>query len=239
MPEDLPPPARESTDASHPVIERPHTVAGRLRAYFLAGVLVLAPIGITFYIAYGLVDFIDAHVTALLPARYNPNTYLPFGIPGLGLVILVVVLTFVGAVTAGYLGRVFVRLSEKLLNRMPVIRGIYGAVKQLVETVFSHKANAFRQVVLLEWPHAGSWSIGFVTGKVAGEVQSLLPEELVSVMVPTTPNPTGGYIVFVPRKKVRPLEMSVDAAMKMILSSGIVVPPNAVAHRRADKLKAR
>jgi len=237
MPEELPQPAPGGSEDESPEPVRPITFMGRMRAYFLAGVLVVAPISITFYIAYLLLDFVDSHVTPLIPAHYNPNNYLPFGIPGLGLVILLVVITLIGATTAGYLGRVFVRLSEMLLKRMPVIRGIYGAVKQLVEAVFSQKANAFRQVVLLEWPHAGSWTIGFVTGKVATEVQALLPKELVSVMVPTTPNPTGGYIVFVPRAKVIPLEMSVDAAMKMILSSGIVVPPDPAARARGTKLE--
>ena len=236
MPKHVPPPAAGESEERP---GRPSTFGGRVRAYFFAGVLVLAPIGITFYIADLFVNFVDSHVTPLIPARYNPNNFLPFGIPGLGLIILFIVVTFVGAVTAGYLGRIFVRLSEKLLHRMPVIRGIYGAAKQLVEAVFSDKASVFRQVVLLEWPHAESWTIGFVTGAVAAEIQTLVPGELVSVMVPTTPNPTGGYIVFVPREKVIPLEMSVDAAMKMILSSGIVVPPDLATLPRGQKLRRR
>ncbi|MFI4988353.1 MAG: DUF502 domain-containing protein [Alphaproteobacteria bacterium] len=212
---------------------------GRLRAYFLAGVLVVAPISITFYIAYLILDFVDSRVNPHIPAAYNPNNYLPFGIPGLGLVIVLVAITLIGATTAGYLGRVFVRLSEMLLVRMPVINGIYSAVKQLVEAVFSQKASAFRQVVLVEWPHAGSWTLGFVTVATAGEIQGRLPADVVSIMVPTTPNPTGGYLVFVPRHKVIPLEMSVDAAMKMILSSGIVVPPDTAAQAgRAAAAKA-
>jgi len=229
MAKKLPPPEPAEVEMEEEIVGPPITFGARIRAYFIAGVLVVAPISITFYIAYLMLNFVDSHVTPLIPAHYNPNNYLPFGIPGLGLIILLVVITLIGATTAGYLGRVFVRLSEMLLQRMPVIRGIYGAVKQLVEAVFSHKANAFRQVVLVEWPHEGSWTIGFVTGAVAGEIQALLPAELISIMVPTTPNPTGGYIVFVPREKVIPLEMSVDAAMKMILSSGIVVPPEAAA----------
>lgn len=198
--------------------------AARVRAYFFAGVLVVAPISITFYIAWLMLDFVDSRVTPLIPARYNPNTYLPFGIPGLGLVVLIVVVTFIGATTAGYLGRIFVRLSERILARMPVIRGIYGAVKQLVESVFAKQASAFRQVVLVEWPRDGSWTIGFVTNATAAEIHARLPGDVVSIMVPTTPNPTSGYLIFVPRKDVVPLEMTVEDAMKMILSSGIVVP---------------
>ncbi len=207
----------------------PLTFGARMRAYFLAGVLVMAPVSITFYIAYLVLDFVDSRVNPLIPEAYNPNSYLPFGIPGLGLVVVLVAVTLIGAMTAGYVGRVFVRLSEMLLVRMPVISGIYSAVKQLVEAVFSQKASAFRQVVLVEWPHAGSWTLGFVTAETAGEIQARLPANVVSIMVPTTPNPTGGYLIFVPRDKVMPLEMSVDAAMKMILSSGIVVPPEAAA----------
>jgi uncharacterized membrane protein len=206
---------------------RPISFGGRMRAYFLAGVLVVAPISITFYIAWLILDFVDSRVTPLIPAHYNPNTYLPFGIPGLGLIILLVVITLIGAMTAGYVGRVFVRLSEKLLVRMPVISGIYSAVKQLVEAVFAKKSHAFREVVLVEWPHRGSWTLGFVTSTTAGEIQAHLQDDVVSVMVPTTPNPTGGYLVFMPRARVIPLEMSVEVAMKMILSSGIVVPPAA------------
>lgn len=204
---------------------RPLTVVGRLRAYFFAGVLVVAPISITFYIAYLILDFVDSRVTPFIPTHYNPNTYLPFGIPGLGLLILLVAVTLIGATTAGYLGRVFVRLSETILVRMPVIRGIYGAVKQLVETVFGHKANAFRQVVLIEWPREGVWTMGLITTKTATEIQEHFTEDVVTIMVLTTPNPTSGYLVILPRDKVIPLKMSVEDAMKMILSSGIVVPP--------------
>jgi len=217
----------------------PHaTIIGRLRAYFFAGVLVVAPISITFYIAYLILDFVDARVTPLIPLRYNPNTYLPFGIPGLGLVVLLVVITFIGATTANYLGRVFVRLSEGVLARMPVIRGIYGAVKQLVESVFSQKASAFRQVVLIEWPRDGVWSLGFVTSATAGEITERLSGGVVSIMVPTTPNPTSGYLVFVPREKVIALKMSVEDAMKMILSSGIVVPPYEIDRLRKSSAEA-
>lgn len=222
--EERPSDAPEAT-AVVEVEARQLSFAARVRAYFLAGILVVAPISITFYIAWGLLDFVDSRVTPLIPARYNPGTYLPFGVPGLGLIILCVVITLIGATTAGYLGRVLVRLSEGLVARTPVIRSIYGAVKQLVETVFGHKANAFRQVVLLEWPREGCWTIGFVANEPPGEVRARLDADLCSVMVPTTPNPTGGYLVFVPREKVIPLEMSVEDTMKMVLSSGIVVPP--------------
>lgn len=203
---------------------RPHTILGRLRAYLFAGVLVIAPISITFYIAYLILDFIDSRITSLIPTHYNPNTYLPFNIPGVGLLILLVVLTLIGAITAGYLGRVFIHLSETILARTPVIRGIYGAVKQLVEAVFGHKASAFRQVVLVEWPREGAWTLGLIAADTASEIKEHFTEDVVTVMVPTTPNPTSGYLIILPRDKVIPLKMNVEDAMKMVLSSGIVVP---------------
>ncbi len=204
---------------------KPHPIAARLRTYFFAGVLVVAPIGITLYIAWLILDFVDSRIIPLVPPRYNPETYLPFDIPGLGVIVVLVVITAIGATAASFVGRLFVRLSERVVARMPVIRGIYGAVKQLVESVFSQKASAFRQVVLIQWPREGTWTLGFLTSATAVEIQRRLPREVVSVMVPTTPNPTSGYLVFVPKEAVVPLEMSVEDAMKMVLSGGIVVPP--------------
>lgn len=224
---DNPAPHEQGGDGGRrePSPRKPHTVVARLRTYFFAGVLVVAPIGITLYIAWLILDFVDSRVTPLIPARYNPETYLPFDIPGLGVIIVLVIITAIGAVTASFVGRLFVRLAERIVARTPVIRGIYGAVKQLVESVFSQKAGAFRQVVLVEWPREGVWTLGFLTSETATEIQRRLPREVVSVMVPTTPNPTSGYLVFVPKEAVVPLATSVEDAMKMVLSSGIVVPP--------------
>jgi len=211
---------------------KPHTVVARLRTYFFAGVLVVAPIGITLYIAWLLLDFVDSRVIPLIPARYNPERYLPFDIPGLGVILVLVVITAIGAVTASFAGRLFVRIAERIVARTPVIRGIYGAVKQLVESVFSQKTGVFRQVVLVEWPRQGVWTLGFLTSETAVEIKRRLPREVVSVMVPTTPNPTSGYLVFVPKEAVIALDMSVEDAMKMVLSSGIVVPPHPAEGRK-------
>ena len=198
---------------------------GRLRGYFFAGVLVIALISITVYIAWLLISFIDGHVFALLPPVYNPETYLPFSIPGIGLLVMVVGLTLVGALTAGYLGRLFLRLSEGILNRMPVVRGIYGAAKQIVETVVSNKSTAFREVVLVEYPRKGIWTMGFLTGRTVDQVGEVAGPRLVNVFVPTTPNPTSGFLLFVPESDIRRLEMTVEEAIKLIISTGIVTPP--------------
>lgn len=218
----------------HPANKPGLTLGGRLRAYFLAGILITAPIALTFYLAWLFLRFIDHSITPLIPERYNPETYLPFAIPGLGLVILVVFLTLVGALTANFVGRYLHRFFERLLARMPVIRSIYGASKQIFETVFSQRSNAFREAVLIEYPRKGLWTIAFITGRTRGELAGAADSEMVNVFVPTTPNPTSGFLLFVPRKDVIPLAMSVDDAIKLVISGGIVAPPD---RRPVDKKK--
>jgi len=198
----------------------------RTRGYFLAGLLVVAPVGITFWLSWLVLNFIDDRVTPLIPEAYNPNTYVPFGIPGLGLLVLLLFITFIGALTRVLLGRWIVRGGEHLLSRMPVVRSIYSATKQVVETVLARQSDAFRQAVLIEYPRRGSWAIGFVTGKTIGEVQNMTEDEVVNVFLPTTPNPTSGYLLFLPRRDLVELSMSVEDAIKMIISGGIVTPPD-------------
>lgn len=200
----------------------------RLRGYFLAGVLVAAPIGITAYIAWLFISFVDDRVKPLIPERYNPETYLPFSIPGIGLIVAIVFLLVVGALAAGIVGRMLTYLGEGVLARMPVVRGIYGAVKQIFETVLAQQSTAFREVVLVEYPRPGLWAIGFITGTMGREVQRLGgTEEMVNVFVPTTPNPTSGFLLFLPRSRIHPLSMSVEDGLKMVVSGGIVTPPDA------------
>ncbi len=205
-------------------------VLGRLRGYFLAGVLITAPIFITFYLAWLFINFVDSKVTPLIPDKYNPETYLPFGMPGLGLIVLLIVLTLIGALTAGFVGRLYIRVSERLLNRMPIIRGFYNAIKQILETVLAQQSNAFREAVLVEYPRRGMWAIAFITGRTRGEVQNITEEECINIFLPTTPNPTSGFLLFVPKKELVPLSMSVEEALKMVISGGIVTP---VDHRPA------
>ncbi|CAN0436240.1 unnamed protein product [Discosporangium mesarthrocarpum] len=197
-----------------------------IRGYFLAGVLVTAPIGITFYISWLLIRWVDSQVTPLLPPAYNPETYLPFAIPGLGLVIVFIVLTFIGWSTAGLLGRLWIRVSEHFLGRMPVIRSVYGAVKQIIETILKQQSTAFRDVVLFEYPRRGSWALGFITGQTQGEVQNLTADDVVNVFLPTTPNPTSGYLLFIPKRELVVLDMTVEEGIKMVVSGGIVTPPD-------------
>ena len=212
-----PPPRRRS----------PWGVREHLRGYFIAGIVVTGPTLLTLYIIWLIVTFIDRSVGALLPNVYNPQTYLH--VPGIGLVIVVLGLTLIGALTAGVLGRVYVRLSDRVLARMPVVRGIYAAVKQIFETVLAKQSNSFREVVLVQWPRAGMWTIAFVTAAVEGELQRRTGADTIAVYVPTTPNPTSGYLMFVPRKDALTLDMSVEDAIKYVISTGIVTPPEELA----------
>lgn len=202
------------------------TLFARLRAYFFAGVLVTAPIGITLYLTWLIIDFVDGQVTPLIPARYNPETYLPFGVPGLGVVVAVVFLTLVGSLTAGLVGRWVVRLTDRMMQRMPVVRNVHSALKQILETVLAQQSNAFRKVVLVEYPRRGMWALGFLTGETVGEVQHLTEDDVLNVFLPTTPNPTSGFLLFVPRDEVFVLSMTVEEGIKMVVSGGIVTPPD-------------
>jgi uncharacterized membrane protein len=216
-------PGPSGTPAAIPL--RPALFA-RLRAYFFAGVLVTAPMGITIYLAWSVVSWIDESVLPFIPAQYNPETYLPFSLPGIGLVVLLIFLTAIGAITAGMVGRMVVGYGERILSRMPVIRSVYSATKQIFETMLAKKSTAFREVVLVEFPRPGMWSIGFITGVTEGEVQELTDEEVLNVYIPTTPNPTSGYLCFVARSEVFPLSMSVEEGIKMVVSGGLVIPPD-------------
>ncbi len=220
------PPATDGNPAGRPKPAKKMTLSARLRAYFLAGILVTAPISITLYLAWLFISFVDGQVTPLIPEAYNPTTYLPFALPGLGLVIMAVVLTLIGALTAGILGRLWVRTSEGVLARMPVIRSVYGAFKQIFETILARQSTAFREAVLVEYPRRGIWAVGFITGRTQGEVQNLTEEEVINIFLPTTPNPTSGFLLFVPRKELVPLSMTVEEAIKMVISGGIVTPPD-------------
>ncbi|MGP1394226.1 MAG: DUF502 domain-containing protein [Inquilinaceae bacterium] len=207
----------------------PHHKLGfgaRLRAYFLAGILVTAPLGITLYAGWLFISFIDERVEALLPPRFNPETYLPFSVPGVGVVIVVVTLTMIGAVTAGLLGRLLLRTSEQILARIPAVRTVYGATKQILESVLANQSNTFREVVLIEYPRRGIWAIGFITGTTKGEVQNLNAANLTNVFLPTTPNPTSGFLLFLPRDDIYVLDMTVEEGIKMVISAGIVTPPD-------------
>ncbi len=201
----------------------------RLRNYFLTGLLVAGPAGITIYITWSMVSWIDSWVKPYLPAAYNPDTYLPFRVPGYGLVVAVFVITLIGFLTANIVGASIFSFSEELVGRMPLVRNLYKGLKQIFSSVLADKGNAFKQAALVRFPHTGMWTIAFVAGTTRGEVAERLQggDALLTVYVPTTPNPTGGYLVFVPREDVIILDMSVEDAAKFVISFGLVTAQSA------------
>lgn len=211
-----------TTPPEQPII--PMSMMARLRAYFFAGILITAPISLTLYITWLLINFIDAKVADLLPRDYNPNHYLPVNIPGLGLIIAVALLTLIGWLTAGFFGRLFLRISEGILRRMPIVRSIYAWMKQIFETVFHERASPFREVVLIEFPRKGLWRIGFVTGRTPGSTQDVLPGGLVNVFLPGTPNAASGFLVLVPPEDIYRVDLTTEEALKLIVSAGIATP---------------
>jgi len=206
-------------------------VFGRLRSWFFTGILVTAPVLLTIYITWAAIQLIDSQVVSLIPILADWNR---LEVPGVGLVIGVILITLIGALAAGFLGRWIIRLGESLLNRMPVVRSIYGASKQILETIISSQSDAFREVVLVEYPRKGLWVIGFVTGGTKGEVNRRINIDMVNVFVPTTPNPTSGFLLFCPRKDVVFMKMSVEEAVKLVVSGGIVTPPDRNAAEQSD-----
>lgn len=198
----------------------------RIRGYLLAGILVTAPISITVYLTYIFLSVVDTQVAKILPAQWYEALYGRTTIPGVGLVIALTFFTVVGWFARNFFGRLTIRFSEYIVDRVPLIRTLYGAIKQIFETIMASSSQAFREVVMLEYPRRGIWSIGFVTGKTEGEVQRVTNEETINVFVPTTPNPTSGYLLFVPKKELIYLDMSVEEGVKLVVSAGIITPPD-------------
>ncbi len=192
------------------------SLAARVRGYFFSGLLILAPLAITIWVTLWFIDLVDQQI---LPGRFIPGS-----IPGLGILVTFAVITFTGWAASGLAGRVIQRKSEELVARIPVIRSIYGGTKQIFEAVLAKRSHAFRQVAIFEYPRKGIWSIGFLTGTTAGEVQERTSNETVNVFLPTTPNPTSGYLLFVPREDLTLLDMTVEEGIKMVVSGGIVTP---------------
>ncbi len=197
----------------------------RLRAYFLTGIVVTAPIGITIWLAIQAINFFDSFVSSFIPAKYNPETYLQHGLPGSGVIVIVLLLTLIGALAANFLGRFFLKSSERILNRTPVIRTIYGALKQIFVAVIQQQSgSSFREVVLIEYPRKGIWAIGFISSETKGEVLDNFNDDMLNIFLPTTPNPTSGFLLFVPKKDVIKLNMSVEEGIKLVISAGLVTP---------------
>jgi uncharacterized membrane protein len=206
----------------------PRGLFGSLRTWFLTGVLFTAPAALTVWVVIGIVRFVDRAMAPLIPEEYRPEVYfhLPFAIPGTGLIIVIVGLTAIGALMATLFGRLLVRVNDHIFARLPIVRSLYSTLKQMFETLLANKAGALRQVVLVSFPVQGSWAIGFLTGTAPAEVSRHLADNPVSVFVPTSPNPTSGYLLFVKRGDMVILDMSVEDALKLVVSGGMAsVPP--------------
>ncbi len=197
----------------------------RLRGDFLTGLVIVLPVFLTIYVVWGLVALVDSRVIPLIPARYNPENVFGRNIFGLGLLVFVLFTTLVGALTKGYIGARIVRTGESLVERMPIIRSIYNALKQVATTVFSQSSTNFDKACVVEFPRKGIWSIGFVVNGPKGELLEKTGEpDLVCVFIATTPNPTNGYLIYLPARDVVLLDMSLEEAAKLIMSAGLVGP---------------
>lgn len=199
----------------------------RFRNYFFTGLVICAPLAITVYLTWSLIEWVDGWVKPYLPNQYNPDEYLPFTIPGFGVLVAVTIISTVGFLTANLIGRSIIGYGEYLLSRMPLVRNIYSALKQIFETVFREDSDSFQSVVLVEYPRRDLWALAFVATDTLGEVQARLDNpagKTVSVFLPTTPNPTSGFLLFVPAEDVIPLDMGVEEAAKLVISAGLVAP---------------
>lgn len=217
----------DADDDSGHVPRRYRLGAGaRLRTYFLTGLVIAGPLAITLYLTWSFIGWVDAWVKPFLPLRYNPDTYLDFPIPGVGLVVAVTGLTLLGFLTANIVGRSLLAFGEYLLGRMPVVRNLYAALKQMFQTAVSGSGRNFSRAALMEWPRKGVWSLVLVAGPARGEVAARLHDSgpVVSVILLATPNPTSGYLMFVPEADLVYLDMRVEEALKLVISVGLVVP---------------
>jgi uncharacterized membrane protein len=210
-----------ATEAVH--ASRRHAI-GWLRRSFFTGIVVGAPIGITIWLIWSFVSFVDRRIKPLIPPQWNPETYLQFALPGLGIVVAVVAITLVGALTTNFLGRTLLGFGEQILNRVPLISPIYFALKQVFETFAKSEGSSFKEAVLVPFPHANSWSVGFVTNRHPGGVIAQRIVDPVAVLIPHVPNPASGLLVYVPAVDVVPLDMPIDQALKLVISFGILTP---------------
>jgi len=200
----------------------------RFRTNFFTGVVIVAPVMLTLTLIWWAINLVDGMIVPWVPKLYNPSTYLGVDIPGFGVIVFLVFTSAVGALTKGLFGRQLLRFGENFVDRMPVVRSIYNALKQIAETVLSQSNNSFQNACLVEYPRKGIWAIAFVSTETKGEVLEKMPHEaMLSIFLPTTPNPTSGFLLFVPRQDVVLLDMSVEEAAKLVISAGLVTPPTA------------
>ncbi|MBR9842418.1 MAG: DUF502 domain-containing protein [Rhodobacteraceae bacterium] len=223
-------------DEDHHSARKPRRFAG-LRASFLTGIVVIAPVSLTIWLIWTLMGWVDGFVLPLVPDRFNPEKYIGINLRGIGLIIFFLFTIVVGWIAKGLIGRSLIRFAESLVDRMPVVRSIYSGAKQIAETVFAQSERNFEKACLIEYPRRGIWAIGFISTEAKGEIARHAhgDGQMVSVFVPTTPNPTSGFLLFFPRHDVIELDMSVEDAAKLVISAGLVYPNPKDPSKPADK----
>ena len=203
------------------MVKKKKSIALKLRNYFFTGVIVLVPIGFTLYLSKFLINF----STKLVPSGLNPNTYLPYAIPGVEIILTVIFITIVGGLSLSFLGKKFLQIIDDLFKKIPILRTIYSAIGQMTESFRNQKGNK-KSVVLVEYPRKGSWAVGFATKENTGEIKSKTKINLINVFIPTTPNPTSGFLLMIPKEDLIYLDMTFEEASKFIVSAGTSVPKN-------------
>ena len=210
-----------------------------LRNNFLTGLAVIIPVFITTYLIWSTIGIVDGWVLPLIPEKYALDKFIGIDVKGIGVIIFLLFTVFIGSLTKGYFGKTILRSAENLVDRMPVVRSIYNGIKQIAETVFSQSNNSFERACLVEYPRKGIWAVAFVSTKTKGEVSEKIGKnkELFSIFLPTTPNPTSGFLLFLPEKDIIFLDMSVEDAAKLVISAGLVTPKNIIASNQNKKNK--
>ena len=234
------PPEQDPQDHQDPIPilapKKPSLWRG-LRNSFFAGVVVAAPITITAFLVVNFVQWVDQRVVPLVPERFNPETYLPFSVPGFGLIVAFLALTILGGLARNLFGRALLRVGESFVDRMPVVRNLYKGLKQIFETVLAQSETSFQEVALVEYPRKGVFALAFITTRASGEIQDKTQGDMVAVFVPTTPNPTSGFMLFVDRRELTFLDMTVEQAAKLVISAGLVTPEHEA--KQLEELKRR
>jgi uncharacterized membrane protein len=220
--------------------KRRRTLFGALRASFLTGLVVIAPIGLTVWLIWTVVGWIDGWVLPLVPTRFLPEQYIGINLRGVGVIFFLVFTVIIGWLAKGLIGRSLIRWGESVVDRLPLVRSVYGGVKQIAETVFAQSDKNFDKACLIQYPRPGVWAIGFVSTKAKGEIARKIPasDEIIAVFMPTTPNPTSGFLMFLPRAEVIELDLSIEDAAKLIISAGLVYPPGADSGEPREELTA-
>jgi uncharacterized membrane protein len=210
-----------------------------LRNNFLTGLAVIIPVFITTYLIWSTIGIVDGWVLPLIPEKYAIDKFIGIDVKGIGVIIFLLFTVFIGSLTKGYFGRTILKSAESLVDRMPVVRSIYNGIKQIAETVFSQSNNSFERACLVEYPRKGIWAVAFVSTKTKGEVSEKIGKnkELFSIFLPTTPNPTSGFLLFLPKKDIIFLDMTVEDAAKLVISAGLVTPKNIIDSNQNKKNK--